>query len=252
MLKNLVCSVCEGGCDPLDVVDFNKSCEEVRGKFLPLSGNPVYYYLCNQCGFCFSPSIYKWKLKDFSKNIYNKQYAEVDPDYELTRPKTNADNLINAFKDKEADIKHIDYGGGNGRLSNFLRLSGWNSESYDPFYNETTNISTLGKFNLVTAFEVFEHVPDVNNLLSDLNLLLEDEGLIIFSTLLSDGNIFRHERLNWWYASPRNGHISLFSRKSLEILASKYHFQFASFSHGLHLLFRQQIPTWAEHIIKRN
>jgi hypothetical protein len=38
----------------------------------------------------------------------------------------------------------------------------------------------------------------------------------MFSTLLSDGNIKLGQKLTWWYASPRNGHISLFSRRQPE------------------------------------
>ena len=72
-----------------------------------------------------------------------------------------------------------------------------------------------GSFDLVTAFEVFEHVPDIDILFTDLQSLVKAEGLILFSTLLSDGEIGRDRPLSWWYASPRNGHISLFSAQSL-------------------------------------
>jgi len=101
---------------------------------------------------------------------------------------------------------------------------------------------------LITAFEVFEHVPDVNALVSQLNLLLDDEGIVLFSTLLSDGNIEKNRRLDWWYASPRNGHISLFSKRSLGLLAEKYEFNAGSFSAGYHVFFRKQVPVWAEHL----
>ena len=38
---------------------------------------------------------------------------------------------------------------------------------------------------------------------------------MLFSTALSDGGLARNQRLRWWYASPRNGHISLFSHRSV-------------------------------------
>lgn len=44
MLSEIFCPICNTACTPLDVVDFNKSCEEARGKFLQLSGIAVYYY----------------------------------------------------------------------------------------------------------------------------------------------------------------------------------------------------------------
>ncbi len=250
MLKDLSCSICGGNCIPLDVVDFNKSCEETKGKFLRLSGVPVYYYLCNKCGFCFTPEFGKWNLKEFSEKIYNKKYIEVDPDYKTIRPEANATNLVNMFKGKEEYIKHLDYGGGNGLLSDLVKKLKWKSSSYDPFVNHDISVEELGDFNLITAYEVFEHVPDINSLMSQLDLLLKDDGIILFSTLLSDGNIKPNHRLDWWYASPRNGHISLFSKNCLGILAKKYKFNTGSFSSGFHVFFRQQIPDWTAHLFK--
>ncbi len=248
MTHNLLCTVCGEKCSLLDVVDFNKSCEEIRGKFLDLSGIPIYYALCNKCGFCFSPEIITWNLEEFKEKIYNDQYVFVDPDYIETRPESNAASLITIFGDRAHSIKHLDYGGGSGVLANNLRKSNWNSISYDPFVDKKT-IDQLGKFDLITAFEVFEHVPDVQELMSNLCTLLSTNGVVLFSTLLSDGQINPNQRIVWWYASPRNGHISLFSRKSLEILAHNHGFYFGSFSQGFHF-FCTKIPSWADHIIK--
>jgi 2-polyprenyl-3-methyl-5-hydroxy-6-metoxy-1,4-benzoquinol methylase len=117
--------------------------------------------------------------------------------------------------------------------------------------DKAVNIAELGKFDLITAYEVFEHVPDPLQLMVNLRSLLSLNGIILFSTLLSDGNIHVNQRLNWWYASPRNGHISLFSRKSLAILAENNGFIFGSFSLGFHVLFTN-IPPWAAHVIRVN
>ncbi len=80
MIRAMKCPICRGRAVPHDVVDFNKSCEEVRGKFLPLSGEPIYYNLCHACGFCFAPSMYHWSSGMFSEKVYNADYATVDPD----------------------------------------------------------------------------------------------------------------------------------------------------------------------------
>lgn len=249
MLEKLHCQICEGTSSALDVVDFNKSCEEARGKYLQLSGIPIYYYICEQCGFCFSPEMSKWQLSEFEKKIYNDEYIKVDPDYKGVRPKANAESMLKLFKGKEASLNHLDYGGGDGLLSETLRAEGWQSSSYDPFVDRVMDLSKLGSFNLITAYEVFEHVPDVRKLMSQITSLLTGDGVVIFSTLTSDGNIGPNQRINWWYASPRNGHISIFSKKSLGILASKYNFIFGSFSSGVHVFFKT-VPEWAAHFIK--
>lgn len=248
MDKNSLCPVCNGACSPLDVVDFNKSCEEANGKFLSFAGIPVCYALCGKCGFCFAPELATWKLKEFEERIYNDEYVLVDPDYIETRPRANAANLVSMFGDRAHSIKHLDYGGGSGLLAQILSQSNWQSVSHDPFADGNVSFERLGIFDLITAFEVFEHIPDVQKLMSDLRSLLSPNGLILFSTLLSDGNIHPGQRLDWWYASPRNGHISLFSRNSLAILAQENGFNFCSFSAGFHVFFTK-VPPWAEHII---
>lgn len=243
------CPVCAAMSTALDVVDFNKSCEEQRGKYLPLSGIPIYYFLCDNCGFCFSPEIYKWSIDDFETKIYNSDYIIVDPDYVDVRPRQNSVNLTNMFANHKSMIRHLDYGGGEGLLSRLLREQGFDSTSFDPFVDKHITSEKLGKFNLITAFEVFEHAPSVGELKKNLSSLLADDGIILFSTLLSNERIKRHERLTWWYASPRNGHISLYSRKSLAIVATQEKLVFGSFSAGFHAFWRA-VPAWASHIIK--
>lgn len=244
-----ICPICCARGSLLDVVDFNKSCEEARGKFLKLAGIPVYYAMCRACGFCWCPELHDWPLAKFEECIYNDDYVLVDPDYLEARPKANAGMLRLMFPAMTFSARHLDYGGGNGLLSKLLRESGWNSRSYDPFADKAVQLEELGKFDLITAFEVFEHVPDVRRLLADLKSLLSDNGLILFSTLLSDGNIHPNQRISWWYAAPRNGHISLFSRGALSRLAGNGGFKFGSFSAVFHAYFRA-IPAWASHIIR--
>lgn len=249
MTQNRPCPVCGAPTSPLDAVDFNKSCEELRGKVLPPAGFLVQYLFCEDCGFCFAPELYGWTLKQFADKIYNDSYVEVDPDYLSARPRTNARSLVSMIGDRGLYIRHLDYGGGNGLLSELLREEGWQSASYDPFI-DSDGLRDFGKFDLITAYEVFEHVPDPRRLVKDLALLLDDDGLLLFSTLVSDGNLRPRQRLDWWYASPRNGHISLFSTKSLSVLGAREEFKFGSFSAGFHAFWRK-IPPWAVHIMPR-
>ncbi len=246
---NTPCPICGAACTLLDVVDFNKSCEETKGKFLNLAGIPIYYVLCNGCGFSFAPEFSEWKPEDFAEKIYTDDYILVDPDYLDARPRVNAANLISMFGVRGTTIRHLDYGGGGGLLVKLLQEANWQSTSYDPFVDCDTSMERLGKFDLITAFEVFEHVPDVSTLMSNLCALLAPQGVVLFSTLLSDGNIGANKRINWWYASPRNGHISLFSRRSLAALARKSGFKFGSFSDGFHA-FWKEVPPWAGHLIR--
>jgi SAM-dependent methyltransferase len=247
--EKLLCPVCKANGVLLDVVDFNKSCEEARGKHLPLAGIPVYYVLCDSCRFCWALELNQWPLAKFKDCIYNADYISVDPDYLEVRPTANAKRLRAMFPNLPSDIRHLDYGGGNGLLSKLLRESNWDSVSYDPFVDGEVDPGRFGRFDFITAYEVFEHVPDLQILLTSLCALLTHNSLLLFSTLISDGNIETKKRLDWWYASPRNGHISLFSRKSLSILAEGRGFKFGSFSNGLHVFYKT-MPVWAKHLIR--
>lgn len=242
------CPVCRGATEIFDVVDFNKNCEEARGVYLPLSGRPIYYHRCPQCGFTFAPEFRSWSDEDFLRHIYNDRYVDIDPDYASTRPLNNAKFLNELLGAEKHQIRHLDYGGGNGMLSTALGKDGWNSMSYDPFPRNERGLEELGKFNLITAFEVFEHVPDVDELIRNLRGLMDEQCIIIFSTLVSDGHISPRSRLTWWYASPRNGHISLFSKQSLFTVAERNQLTYGSFSQVLHC-FVNQLPHWAEKLL---
>jgi 2-polyprenyl-6-hydroxyphenyl methylase/3-demethylubiquinone-9 3-methyltransferase len=77
--------------------------------------------------------------------------------------------------------------------------------------------------------------------------LLSEPGLILFSTLLQPLDIDRLG-LDWWYAGPRNGHVSLYSRMSLERLTRPLGLTFRSFNEGTHVAYRG-IPEFARHFI---
>lgn len=243
------CPTCGSAARLFDVVDFNKSCEEARGRFLPLSGAPVYYARCDACGFCYAPEFSKWSRDDFARHIYNDHYADIDPDYDGARPAAHANLLRNIFGQQAGAIRHLDYGGGLGLLSRLLRETGWNSASYDPFVDTSASIESLGRFDFITAFEVFEHVVDPNALMRDLKALLAPGGIVMLSTGLSDGKIVPGQRLTWWYASPRNGHISLFSGTSLAALARNFGLNVCSSSDSLHFLL-STVPQWAAHMFQ--
>lgn len=83
--------------------------------------------------------------------------------------------------------------------------------------------------------------------MDDLDALLKPDGLLLFSTMLCDNEVAQGRPLHWWYAGPRNGHISLFSRASLARSLQWKGLVFRSFTPGVHAGFRQW-PAWAGHL----
>lgn len=237
---NCACPVCGGEGRLLDVIDASVSC--VRPQPFELSGVAVYYAVCAGCGYCWSPTMRDWPLSRYASDIYNDGYGVVDPDYAEARPVKQAGNMVEAFGAAPMQW-HLDYGGGDGRMSRELKEKGWNSHSFDPFHDYGHMPS--GVFDVITAIEVFEHVPEPHRLFTDLAALTAPEGIVIFTTLLSDGQLHTDERIKWWYIAPRNGHVSIWSKKSLEWMVRKYGFNARSSPKGFHVLFRGRMPEWA-------
>ena len=137
--------------------------------------------------------------------------------------------------------------GGNGKLARQLLSSGFiNVRSYDPFYD--TDRPPVGRYDVVLAFEVMEHVPDPHEVFGAVATFLRESGLFLFSTLLQPEEIDK-EGVNWWYVAPRNGHVALHTSASLRIAADRHGLKFGSFNRQLHFAFRE-MPDFATHFVK--
>jgi SAM-dependent methyltransferase len=229
------------------VVDFHKNCEVRRRDRLALSGVPIYYHRCPRCHFLFTTAFDHFTEDDFRRWIYNEDYLLVDPEYREVRPRENAGVLGRLFGGARPR-RLLDYGGGHGALAELLRAQAYPAvETYDPLVPRFA-AKPSGRFDCVVSFEVVEHAVDPARVFAEMDGFLADPGLIVFSTLLQPPDLDR-QGLSWWYAGPRNGHVSLYSRASLERLAGRHGFRFGSFTESLHVLFRN-LPDFARHLVQ--
>jgi 2-polyprenyl-3-methyl-5-hydroxy-6-metoxy-1,4-benzoquinol methylase len=238
------CKVCRGPSFLFGVVDFNKSCIEAQGRRLAVSGCPVYYRRCQHCAFVFTNAFDSWTKEAFRKHIYNEHYIAVDPDFVEIRPAGNAKLVAGSFQAARSSIEILDFGGGAGLLAHRLREQQFYATTYDPF--SSFDEMPAEKFDLITCFEVMEHVPFPKDTVATMVSMLKDQGAILFSTLLQPAS-FESQGLNWWYAGPRNGHVSLYSTPSLAHLFKHHRMKVASFSEGLHIAYAE-VPTFAAHL----
>lgn len=231
------CKVCGQPARVVGRIDFNKACEEVRGKVLPSSGVYLPYRQCAACGLVFTDALDDWSPDDFKDHIYNEGYAAVDPDYVEARPNAMAGMVARMFRDAASELDMLDYGGGNGRLAeNLLRAGFRSATTYDPF-NPAFAERPTRTYELITCFETLEHVPDPLATARELAGLLADPGIIFFSTLVQPQDIGRIG-LKWWYIGPRNGHITIHSRNSLAASWRAVGLDMVSFNEGYHAAFR--------------
>ena len=117
--------------------------------------------------------------------------------------------------------------------------------SYDAFSPEFRE-RPQRRFNLVTCFETLEHMADPVGGAADIVELMEEDGLLLFSTLVQPANL-AEIGLRWSYVGPRNGHITLHTRQSLARLFTRFGLQMASFNDNIHVAFRR-LPAWARHL----
>jgi SAM-dependent methyltransferase len=242
------CKICGGAAALWGVVDFHKSCEEANGVRLPPLGVPIYYRRCASCGFLFTDAFDDWNYDQFKRHIYNDGYLSVDPGYQNSRPRSNADMVARLWGQYKANLRVLDYGGGNDVLCTALRADGFPlAVTHDPMVPEHAR-RPQGTFDLVTCFETLEHMPDPAAGIGRILEYLAEPGLVLFSTLVQPAD-FNNFGLQWWYVAPRNGHVSIFSRKALAIAWGRHGCKTASFNDDLHLAFRT-LPFFATHLVK--
>jgi hypothetical protein len=216
MKNEASCKIC-GHLATLDtLVDFNKYCdfENPNRTLLPLSGIPVWYHRCVHCGLVFTEAFDCWGAEEFNRYIYNNDYVTIDPEFHTARPSRMLSWLKNNVQ-RLSDHNHLDYGGGNGLLSELIRPVVRSSRSWDPFM-KGMELKQSEVFSLITAFEVIEHSPTPVKTAQHLMSLLGVGGELILSTVTHshpETNI-----INRWYISPRNGHVTIYSDYSLDLL----------------------------------
>ncbi|MFA6075239.1 MAG: FkbM family methyltransferase [Negativicutes bacterium] len=234
-----LCKICSGNSEICGVVDFNKNCRERNGKFLKLSGIPIYYYRCESCGLLFTTYFDEWSYDDFSRNIYNEEYKLVDPDYEKIRPEQSFEMVSNLIGN-HSSLNILDFGGGSGRLAQLLTEKGNFAFTYDPI-SKVSSIHADMKFDLVTAIEVFEHTANPKHTAETIIDFLSDEGAVLFTTLTIE-NLPVHD-MNYWYISPRNGHITIYTLKSLDKLFNDLGYSVHHIDSWRHIVYKK-LPEW--------
>ena len=225
------CLLCNSPTESLGCVDLSRGCLGDR----PALGEDIEYCRCLSCGLIFAPEMCAWMPDKFKRRIYNDAYPEVDPECTGMRAERNAAWMHDLFGAQR--LSHLDFGGGDGHLSACLRKLGWDSTSYDPFHEQ---VFPQRRFDLVTAFEVFEHVPDPITLWQQLRVLTKD--IVLFSTVLSDAV---PDPMQWWYLAPRNGHVVLYTKRAAEQLLARGGFKLISIDDFVHIGYRG-VPPWLE------
>jgi len=156
--------------------------------------------------------------------------------------------LSSFLNEKQKMLSLLDIGCGNGYLSKKISKLGFSVTGIDPsesgilfaksapsdvnFYlmgDSEVQFNSLGKFDLITSFEVIEHLFTPSKLFDWANICLKEDGIFIVSTPF-------HGYFKWLAISLLGktdahvnplwdvGHIKFFSNNTFKILANRHGF----------------------------
>ncbi|MGC3819016.1 MULTISPECIES: class I SAM-dependent methyltransferase [unclassified Acinetobacter] len=177
--------------------------------------NNILYYECPQCLYVQTQKPY-WLEQAYSEAIHTKDTGIFVRNYLCCKKTTNLCWLL-GIKNK----KILDYAGGYGIFVRLMRDIGfqifWEDRYCDNLFAKKF-VGKDGKYELITAFEVFEHFDKP---VEELTKILNKSDQIFFSTKLIPDPTPSLE--NWDYYGLEHGqHIGFFRGKTLEYLALKF------------------------------
>lgn len=204
---------------------------------LVLNKYSVKYFKCKSCGFIQTEQPY------WLNEAYEKPITALDLGY-VSRNLYYADYLssflLKSYIHFNLDAQFLDYGGGYGMFVRLMRDKGFDFYREDMYcenlfanYFDVKNLTEKTNFDLLTCFEVFEHLE---NPYADIDKMLDYSHTIFFSTTLQP-EIKLTSTNDWDYFAPETGqHISFYTLSSLRFIAKKYGLNLYSNANITHIL----------------
>lgn len=196
----------------------------------------VDYFFCNSCIFIQTEEPY-WLKESYSNPIAAIDTGIIKRNLLFTK---RASTIIYFLFDKNKTF--LDFGGGNGLFVRMMRDIGfdfyWEDKFAENLLSKGFEISKNNNpIEVLTSFECFEHFVDP---IGEISNLLQKSDSIIFSTQLFRKYPPKPEE--WWYYNFEAGqHISLYSLKTLKVIAEKFNLNLNSDYRGFHLLTKKKI-----------
>ncbi|MBK8640039.1 MAG: class I SAM-dependent methyltransferase [Chromatiaceae bacterium] len=142
----------------------------------------------------------------------------------------------------------LDFAGGYGLFVRLMRDKGFDFYWMDRYCTNLfarffSHSEARGSYDLITAFELFEHLNDP---LTQIRDITNFSGTILFTTHIRPNAISDVEE--WWYLVPETGqHVTFYSLNALESLAEKLGMKLYSDGRNTHILsVRDDLVVFAE------
>lgn len=196
----------------------------------------INYYKCTNCGFLFTEDPF-WLHEAYARAINLSDTGLLDRNIYFSKVLS-----VLIYLNFNKDAKFLDYAGGYGIFTRLMRDIGFDFYWHDPYTQNILangfehDINSKSKYELLTAFEVFEHLANPK---LEIERMLELSDSIIFSTEILPSEI--PDPMGWWYYSFEHGqHISFYSKKTFTWLANYYGLRYF-YIKGIHLLSSKKI-----------
>jgi hypothetical protein len=203
-----------------------------------LSKYDVKFFRCKQTGFIQTEEPY-WLEESYSSAITKLDVGLVMRNQNLVN--FTVPLLLNYFNHEKL---FLDYAGGYGLFTRMMRDKGFDFYHTDIYcqnifaeYNDIKDLPTNTKFEVVTAFEVLEHLV---NPVKEIEDIFEHGDNLFFSTeLVPQGT---HKPGDWWYFSLETGqHVSFYTTEALQYIAGKFNKYFYSDGKDTHLFTKNKL-----------
>ncbi len=216
-----------------------QSATEHFGEATLIAKHKAEYSRCTACGFIFAREP-RWLSEAYSSAMTSTDMGHVSrTDQNSLRTKAVIDLFFHSTK------RFLDYGAGYGMFVRRMRDKGYNFFAYDTYcenlFSKQFLLTDLSreKFDLVTAFEVFEHLENPADVFA--NVLERSDNLLFSTELLPEPN---PPLSGWWYYGIEHGqHISFYTFKSLQKVAAIHDRHLTSWG-NLHLLSRKPVSLF--------
>jgi hypothetical protein len=208
----------------------------------------VNYYRCAACGF----------IQTEAPHWLAESYANPMTSYDLggiSRPALNSGvtkAVLSACFDPSG--RFVDFGGGYGVFTRWMRDEGFDFWHHDKHCQNLfangfdADMSGNTRYEIATAYEVFEHFPEPAEMLKTLFRVTDS---IFFTTDLLPEPAPRLE--DWWYFGPEHGqHVAFYTPAALRSLGARFGAKYLGGAGNFHLLTRRDIsPARFEIVLGR-